>query len=242
MKRELQAVILAAGKSTRMGNGHSKLLHRINEKTIIKSVFESCEIMEISKINVIVGYDSNNIKRELGDNCSYIHQDEQLGTGHALRMFKEANNGYAGDILVLVGDTPFITKEFIKNFIKSFQDKNLDILMATAKFDPFMPPYARIIRDDKNRITKIPEDFECSLEEKTTSELVTSQYCFRYETIKPHIKNLGSKGNKNEYYLNDIISESLKNNTKIDTFEVMNSKVVFGINSIEDIGIAENLN
>jgi bifunctional UDP-N-acetylglucosamine pyrophosphorylase / glucosamine-1-phosphate N-acetyltransferase len=238
----MQAVILAAGQSTRMGNGHSKLLHHVNGKSIVKSVYDACKIPEISRINVVIGHDSKNIQKELGEDCFYINQPQQLGTGHALAQFFEQSDGCTDDLVVLVGDTPFITPDFIRNFILSFKDLNLDIFMASARFKSVSLPYARVIRNEHNKIIKIPEDFECTPSEKTVSELITSQYCFKYETIKPHLNNLSPKGNKNEYYLNDIISESLKNNTKIDTFEVLNSKVVFGINSIEDIEIAETFN
>jgi bifunctional UDP-N-acetylglucosamine pyrophosphorylase/glucosamine-1-phosphate N-acetyltransferase len=237
--RDFQAVVLAAGKSTRMGNGNSKLIYKINGKSIIKYVVEACEIPEISKINVLVGFDSDKIKDELGSNYNYFYQSNQLGTGHAVMKFKEFNRSYQGDLLILVGDTPYINGRIIKEFISYYQEKKVDALFTTAKYDSFIPPFARVIRNGNGEIINILEDFECNTETKIIDEVITSQYCFKSEILFPGLEKIKPKGANGEYCLNDIIKIFLNDGVRISNFNVKNPKLVYGINSIDDLEYSE---
>jgi bifunctional N-acetylglucosamine-1-phosphate-uridyltransferase/glucosamine-1-phosphate-acetyltransferase GlmU-like protein len=233
--RDMQAVILAAGKSSRMNSEKSKLLYDFNGKTIIKRVVESCEVSYISKINLIVGYQSEEIIAELGDTYNYYYQNNQIGTGDALQVFFKNNEDYNGDLLVLVGDTPNLTKEIISNLIENFYNYNLDTLITVAFIENDIPPYSRVIRNAEGKITYILEDFECSNEQKRINEIVTSQYCFKTNYIKPFINQLTPKGQNGNYYLNEIINFQLNENLEIDTYRVQNIKSVYGVNIIDDI-------
>ena len=90
--RELQALILAAGKGTRMKINGSKLLYRFNGETIIKRVVDACKIPKVNKINIVIGYESEKIIKELGDDFTYYYQENISGTGDALKCFFENNN------------------------------------------------------------------------------------------------------------------------------------------------------
>ena len=231
----MQAIILAAGKSSRMNTEKSKLLYNFNGKSIIKNVVESCEISYISKINLIVGHQSEKIIAELGNAYTYYHQEKQIGTGDALRVFFKNNQNYNGDLFVLVGDTPNLTKEIVSNIIQKFYTNNLDTLITVTFIENDIPPYSRIIRDANGKIISILEDFECSDEQKTINEVITSQYCFKAKHIKPFINMLTPKGKNGNYYLNEIINFQINEKLKIDTYEIQNIKSVYGVNTIEDI-------
>jgi bifunctional UDP-N-acetylglucosamine pyrophosphorylase/glucosamine-1-phosphate N-acetyltransferase len=233
--REMQAIILAAGKSSRMNTKKSKLLYNFGGKTIIKRVVESCEVSYISKINLIVGYQSEEIIAELGDSYSYYYQKNQIGTGDALQVFFKSNENYDEDLLVLVGDTPNLDKEFISNLIENFYNRNLDTLITVAFFEKDIPPYSRIIRNDQGKIICILEDFECNNEQQKINEVVTSQYCFKANQVKPFINRLTPKGQNGNYYLNEIINFQINKNLKVDTYKTQNIKSVYGVNIIEDI-------
>ena len=233
--KEMQAIILAAGKSSRMNTTKSKLLYNFDGKTIIKRVVESCEVSYISKINLIVGHQSEEIIAELGDAYSYYYQKNQIGTGNALQVFFKSNENYDGDLLILVGDTPNLNKEFICSLIENFYKHNVDTLITVAFFEKDIPPYSRVIRNAQGKITCILEDFECNSEQQRINEVVTSQYCFKANHIKPFINRLTPKGKSGNYYLNEIINFQINANLKIDTYKIQNIKSVYGVNVVEDI-------
>ena len=234
-KQEMQVIILAAGKSSRMNTEKSKLLYNFNGKTIIKNVAEACDISYISKINLIVGHQSEKIIAELGNTYSYYYQKDQIGTADALQVFFKNNESYNGDLLVLVGDTPNLSKEIIYNLVETFYSNNLDTLITVAFAGNDIPPYSRIIRNEQGKITCILEGFECNDEQKMINEVVTSQYCFKAKHVKPFINKVTPKGQNGNYYLNDIINFQIVENLKIDTYKVKNIKSVYGVNIIDDI-------
>lgn len=236
---DLQALILAAGKGTRMKINGSKLLYRFNGDTIIKRVVNACKIPKVSKINLIVGYESEKIISELGNDFRYYFQENLSGTGEALRCFFE-NNNYEDDLLVLVGDTPLLSKKFILNFTDYYYNNSLTTLLAVTKIENNIPPYARVIRDNNNNIIKILEDFECDFSQKKITEVVTSQYCFNSKYLKPLLNKIKPKGKNNNTYLNDIINEKIKLGEKIDTYFEENYLSLYGVNDKNDLLLLKN--
>lgn len=235
IKREIQAVILAAGKSSRMAINGTKLLLNFEGKTIIHRVVDACKINEISKINVIVGFESDKIIKELGTEVNYIFQNNPIGTGDALKCFFDVNNDYTGDLLVLVADTPLLDKSFISKFIDHYYTTGSSTLLAVGIIENNIPPYARVLRSEYDDRISILEDFECSEKQKAITEVVTSQYCFRAEEIKKIVKSLGKKGENGNDYLNDIINKLIEAGKQIETYCVDDIKSVYGINNLDDL-------
>lgn len=237
--RELQALILAAGKGTRMKINGSKLLYRFNGETIIKRVVDACKIPKVNKINIVIGYESEKIIKELGDDFTYYYQENISGTGDALKCFFE-NNNYEDDLLVLVGDTPLLTKSFMINFTNYFYNNSITTLLAVTRIEKNTPPYARVIRDSNNCIIKILEDFDCDSNQKKISEVVTSQYCFNSKYLKPLLNRIKPRGKNNNTYLNDIINEKIQIGEKIDTFFEENYLSLYGVNDQNDLLLLKN--
>jgi bifunctional UDP-N-acetylglucosamine pyrophosphorylase / glucosamine-1-phosphate N-acetyltransferase len=233
--REIQAVILAAGKSSRMAINGTKLLYNYNGKSIIKRVTEACSIGYISKINLIVGYESEKIINELGSDFSYYFQEDQIGTGDALKKFFNSNSDYNGDLFVSVADTPLIDKAFVNNFINYYNDYKPDTLMTVGVIENNIPPYARVIRSENKDLLSVLEDFECSEEQKKINEVITSQYCFKAEQIRPLLSSLEKKGADGNYYLNDLINMQIISGKRIQSFTVDDIRTVYGINDLNDL-------
>ncbi len=234
------AVILAAGKGTRMKSNINKLLHEISGKPLVKYIADTAVEAGIEKNILVVGKNKNEIKRELGDNFEYAVQNEPLGTGHAFGSAKSFLKGFTGDVCVLSGDAPFLTAKIIRNLIQKHRKTKSDATIITTIF-PETPPYGRIIRDSTGKIIRIVEAKDATLNELKIREVNTSHYCFKADVVLPLLSEIKSKNVQKEYYLTDIIEILAIRKYKIENLQVDDYHVVIGINNREDLSFALKL-
>jgi len=233
-RRKVRAVVLAAGKGTRMKAGKPKLLIQIKGKPIIARVVEACDVSEIERIYVVVGQRAETIKKAIGSKCEFVVQGKQLGTGHALMQVRRPLRNYRGDLVVLVGDSPFLTRGLIRRLISVHRSSRAAATFLTTRY-AHPPPYARIIRDGAGGIADIREENQCTPDQKRIKEVVTSHYCFRAEIVLPLLSRIRDDNPKHEYYLTDIIPVLIRHGYEVDTVKVNDPRSVFGINDIRDL-------
>ena len=236
-----RALILAAGKGKRMKSERSKVLHEINGKSIIEYVVEALEVDEIERIGVIVSEQNiEEIKEVLGERVDYVIQKEQLGTGHAVSSSKNWLNGFEGSIVVVVGDAPFLDKKTVSELLAQFRQKKYACVLLSAIYET-PPAYGRIVRDDKGILLKIVEEKDASDEEKNIKEVSTSHYCFDKIKLFSALRIIKNDNAQGEYYLPDVIEIFIKENELVDALPVDNPMITFGINSREDLVLAEKM-
>ena len=166
---QLTALILAAGKGTRMKSDLPKVLHTCCGKPMVSHVIEAARAAGADRVVVIAGYKSEMVHAELGDTVLYAEQTEQLGTGHAV-MCAEGQLGNEGETLILCGDTPLVTAETLKQLSEAHRAAGNGVTVLSAILeDP--KGYGRIIRDAEGAFLKITEDKDCTEEERATKEI-----------------------------------------------------------------------
>lgn len=234
LKRKTRAVILAAGRGTRMKTRTPKLLIEIEGKPIIRRVVEACSFPEIEKIYVVVGHEAELIKKAAGGNCTFLVQREQLGTAHALMQTRSVLKNYRGDLVVVVGDSPFLTRQLVRRLISTLQRSGVAAAFLTTTYRQ-PPRYARVVRDKSGRVVNVVEEFRCTPAQKRITEVFTSHYCLRAEIALPFLKQIKSDNPKREYYLTDLIPILIRNGYKVKAVRVRNPLLVFGINDIRDL-------
>ena len=234
VERKTRAVILAAGKGTRMKTRTPKLLIEIEGKPIIRRVVEACSLPEIEKIYVVVGYEAELIKKAAGCNCTFLVQREQLGTAHALMQTRSVLKNYRGDLVVVVGDSPFLTRQLVRRLITTHQRSGAAATFLTTTY-PEPPLYSRVVRHKNGRVINVVEENRCSPEQKKIKEVFTSHYCFRAEIVFPLLPEIRNDNPKREYYLTDIIAILMRHTYKVRALRVKNPLRVFGINDIRDL-------
>ncbi len=232
--RSVAAVILAAGKGTRMKSQLPKVLHPILGKPMISYILQACGTAKVDRTIVVVGYEADLVREQLGPNFEYVKQIQQLGTGHALLMASEALKGYSGDILVLAGDTPFLTGRFLKQLVQRHQQTGAAATLTTAILDP-TPAYGRIIRNKSGRVLRIVEERDATIKERKITEVNTSHYCFQAEKVLPLLAQLDQNNDQGEYYLTDVIQMLTDRNQLVETFTVKDPEILIGINSREEL-------
>ena len=217
------AIILAAGKGTRMKSKLYKVLHPVAGKPMVEHIIERVVETQPTDIVTIVGHGAEMVKEQLGDRSRYALQAEQLGTGHAVMQAAEFLKGKQGTTLVISGDTPLLTTQTLNNLFDYHQGKKASATILTAHAeDP--TGYGRILRDHVGIVEKIVEQKDATPEEARTQEINTGTYCFDNEQLFAALEKIGTNNAQGEYYLTDIV-EILKNDGqtvaayKTDDFE-----------------------
>lgn len=223
------AIILAAGKGTRMKSKKYKVLHEVMGKPMVDHVVTQVEKLSPQKIVTIVGHGADQVKELLGDRTEYVMQEEQLGTGHAVLQADPVLEGQKGVTLVVCGDTPLLTADTLEKLYQTHISKKAKATVLTAKVDnPF--GYGRIIRDNNQNVEKIVEQKDASQEEQKVNEVNTGTYCFDNELLFELLPKVSNDNAQNEYYLPDIIELMQQRSQIIAAYQMENEDESLGVN------------
>lgn len=244
MKEETNhIIILAAGKGTRMGVPHPKVLVEINGKPILKHLLNELNRV-FSDITLVIGHEGQKVIDTLGNKYRYVWQKEQLGTGHAVLSAKKfLKNKEFENIIVIPGDHPLITAATLKRLLDEHSRENAILSLAIVN----VPDYSgdnesfwncgRIIRNGDNKIDAIVELKDADEEQKNIKEVNVSYYCFKTKWLWENIEKLGNKNNAQEYYLTDLIKMAKRQKEKIHTVIIENANEGLGINNEQQLRI-----
>ncbi len=244
MDKEIKAIILGAGKGTRMKSSRPKVLHEIFGKSLIGWVIDAISALPYdTECTAIIGYKAEVVAQYLNDNYKYVNttvQKEQLGTGHAAAQNLPLLNNYRGIMLILCGDTPLITTKTLDNLIKYHEDNNSDLTVMTAVFeDP--KGYGRIVRNYKQEVIKIIEERDATESIKEIKEINTGIYCLNWSKMRKAFSDLKNNNAQGEYYLTDIVTWARENSFKTLGYKISDNNEMFGINSRKQLAIASRI-
>lgn len=238
----IKAVILAAGKGTRMKSELPKVLHEVLGKPMVEYSIEAAKEAgaEASDICLVVGHKAEMVKETVKDAVNYVLQEEQLGTGHAVKCAAEFI-GNEGLTMVLCGDTPLVTGKTLKKLVKvHMTEKNAVTVLTAVLDDP--TGYGRIIKDNWGKFVKIVEQKDASLEEQRVDEINSGMYVFDSAVLSRVLSKLNNDNAQGEYYLTDTI-EIIKSERlgEVATVIVEDADEIKGVNSVEQLMEAEQI-
>ena len=233
------ALILAAGQGKRIKSDIPKVLHKVCGKEMVNHVIDNMRKACIQDVNVIVGKGAELVKEGTKSRCvSYSLQEEQLGTGHAVKCAKSFLEGKDGVVAIFAGDAPLTKVETINKLMNEHIDKkNSATLLSAIVEDP--TGYGRIIRDG-DEVIKIVEHKDCSEEELKVNEMNAAMYCFDIQDLLASLDELSNDNNQGEYYLTDVIG-ILKNKGKRVGAVVTDYEDTIGVNSRAQLAEAEEI-
>lgn len=235
----VKAVILAAGKGTRMKSDKPKVLHTVMDKPMVRWAIEAAEAAGAEKVCAIVGYGADEVKAELKDEVEYAMQLEQLGTGHAVMQAKDFI-GQDGDTLILCGDTPLIKGETLKNLIARHNEMgNAVTMLSTILEDP--TGYGRIIRDENGEFVKNVEHKDATEEERASKEVNSGMYLFNSAQLYASLSEITNDNAQGEYYLPDCLSVIRAKGGKVDAVVCEDQTEIMGVNSPDQLAEAEEI-
>ncbi len=231
-------IILAAGKGTRMKSDLPKVLHPVCGRPMIHFPIQVAEDAGASEIIAVIGHGAESVKEELSDKkVSFVTQKEQLGTGHAVMVCKDAVSDKTLPIVILCGDVPLLKKSTLEGFVQSHMTENNSVTVLTAEMeDP--SGYGRIIKDG-DEILKIVEEKDASAEEKQTREINSGIYCVDGDFLFEALDRVGNRNAQGEYYLTDIIKIGREMGKRVGWATINDNLEIMGVNSRKELAIAE---
>jgi bifunctional UDP-N-acetylglucosamine pyrophosphorylase/glucosamine-1-phosphate N-acetyltransferase len=236
------AVIMAAGKSTRMKSRTPKVLHRIAGRPVIDYIldaaFAGCGIRQAI---VIVGHEAESVQDYLSgrwnDAVAFARQEPQRGTGHAVMQTEPLLKDYSGDVLTMAGDTPLVTAEMLRKLVEHHQGTNAAATVLTAVVEePDM--YGRVVRREDGSVAYIVEAKDANEAERAVKEINTSIYCFRAAPLFRALREIRPENAQGEYYLTDVIALLARNGEKVEAVVSPDPAVVMGVNTRSELAEA----
>ena len=226
---ETIAIMLAAGKGTRMKSNKSKLVHKIYGKELVKRAVETTKKAGIDDVIAVVGYLKEQVQDVLGDSVKYAVQEEMKGTGHAVMQAAKYLEGKKGKVLVLNGDVPILRPETIEKLLnKSIENKECATLLSAKYENP--TGYGRIVRDEGGNVKGIVEEKDATEEEKQIQEINAGIYCFDIEELLVALKELTPNNAQGEYYLTDVIKIMNDKGLRTGAITVKDNTEILGVN------------
>ncbi len=243
---QIAAVVLAAGKGTRMKSSTPKVLHHLLGKPMLGHVIDLLNEAGVSSAVVVVGHGAEDVSGYLATidekiDIRTVLQEEQLGTGHAVDCCRKFFEEWQGHILIICGDTPLFRADTIKKFMASHaRASNSVSVLSCILNDP--EGYGRIIRDEsEGRFTGIVEEKDATAQQKTIREVNSGTYMVSSEFLFSALKNIDNSNAQGEYYLTDIVALAVAMGLQVNAYPFATEEEALGINSRYQLSVAEGV-
>jgi bifunctional UDP-N-acetylglucosamine pyrophosphorylase/glucosamine-1-phosphate N-acetyltransferase len=236
----LSAIILAAGKSTRMKSNRPKPLHEICGKPMLHYIADACFDAGCDRLIIVVGYGKDEVIGSFGgdERIVFVEQTEQLGTGHAAKVCEAELRKHGGDTFILAGDVPLTRGEVLRTLYDTHQQEHAAASMATAVLDD-PTGYGRVIRDKNGDFTDIVEQLDCSPEQAAIREVFPSYYCVKIDELLFALSKLKNDNKKREYYLTDIFGILRRAGRKVVAVQAVSPDDVIAPNTRQQLAEAD---
>ncbi len=235
------AVILAAGKGTRMKSELPKVLCPVVDRPMIHFVLDALEKAGIHRQIVVVGYQADAVRSELegrGGQIEFVEQTEQLGTGHAVQMAREALQTQTGPTIVVAGDSPLIQSTSLSKLLEHFQNTQPALLLGTLKKDD-PTGLGRIVRNDAGEFIGIVEEKDATEEQRAIDEVNMSTYLFKTPELLSALNDLSSDNAQQEYYLTDCATILRGAGRPVEALPVLQPCESLSINNPDELKIVD---
>lgn len=233
----LRAVILAAGKGTRMKSDLPKVVHTIEGKCMVDYAIEAAKGAGAEEICLVLGYKHEVVRESIANkDTAYVLQEEQLGTGHAVKCAKDFLSE-EGQTLILFGDTPLITAETL-NRLKDYHMKNKNAVTVLSAMIEDPTGYGRIIRDADGNFLKSVEHKDANEAELKSHEINSGMYIFETKELKDALDKIQPNNAQGEYYLPDALTIIKEKGLAVDAFALDDPEDITGVNDQEQLASA----
>src|SRR5579863_1534365 len=230
------AVILAAGKSTRMKSALPKVCHEVCGRPMIEYVLEAARVAGATRQIVIVGHEAERVKGALANHhdLEFALQAEQKGTGHAVMMCRDNLAAHDGPVLVLTGDAPLMRPESLKALLDEFHSQNAACVIGTAETAQNQG-LGRIVRDSKGEFLKIVEQNDASPAELAITEINVGCYVFDCRRLFEALDELQPNNQQKEYYLTDCAAIIKAKGLRVVASKKLNIVEALGVNTRSEL-------
>lgn len=234
------AIILAAGKGTRMKSELPKVLVPVCGRPMIRFVINAVRAAGIERMFAVVGYRSDFVRQELAGEpgVEFVEQTEQLGTGHAVMMCREQLASHKGPVLILAGDSPLVQSSSLRALLAEFAAQQPACLIGTAhKANP--TGLGRVVRDSAGRFQAIVEEKDATPEQRAITEINLSTYIFQPAALLSALRQLTANNVQGEYYLTDCPGVLKQAGEKVEALPALQQCETLSINNVDELAAVE---
>lgn len=239
--RESAAVILAAGRGTRMDSDLPKVMHIVAGRRILDWVVDAVEAVGVKRVVLVVGYGQELVRECMADreNVFFAEQAEQLGTGHAT-LCAESAVGAADDVLVLAGDGPLVRTSVLVRLLAAHREASAVASLATSRIDD-PTGYGRIVRDSNGHFSAIVEQKNATNEQLRIPEINPSYYCFDRQSLFAALHALRPDDTGGEYYLTDVPGILRSQGHHVALMDEVPQEDVLSINTLQQLARVDKI-
>jgi bifunctional UDP-N-acetylglucosamine pyrophosphorylase/glucosamine-1-phosphate N-acetyltransferase len=226
-ERNIAVMILAAGKGTRMKSRLAKVLHPIAGRPMLDYALSTAEALEPERIVTVVGRDADQVRERFDGRATFVLQEPQRGTGHAVLTARDALADFRGDVLILYGDTPLLRPETLRAMAALRAETDADLVILTAAVD--VPGI--VVRDAAGRVARIVEAPDATPDELSVAERNTGVYLLDSEWLWKTLSQVGDDNEQGEIYLTAIVELSVSEGRRVEALRLGAAEEALGINT-----------
>lgn len=232
--RPLCAIVLAAGKGTRMKSARAKVLHEIAGRPMLGHVLDAAEQIGADRLMVVVGRDADEVERQFAGRAEFVLQAEQNGTGHAVMQALPKLEGFDGDVLVLYADTPLLRAESLASMQRVREDTGADLVMLTSP----EPLPGVVVRGADGRVERIVELVDATPEEATIREGNTGVYLLDAALLRDGLASLDTNNTQGELYLTGVVPFTVARGGRVEAIRLESADECLGVNTRAELAAA----
>jgi len=241
-EQQLAAIILAAGKSTRMKSDVPKVLHEVCGRPMLGYVVSTARLAGADRLVVVVGHGRERVKQafEPERDITWVTQSQQRGTGHAVQCCRDVLSGFEGSVIVIAGDMPLVRRQVMIELTDIREETGDAATIATTVLDD-PTGYGRIVRDHNGELFAIVEDRDCNEQQRAITEVNPSYYCFDAKKLFDVLAKIEPANTRGEYYLTDAIGLLRENGERVSAKLKISPDDALGVNSRIDLATVNRL-
>ena len=235
-----KAIVLAAGKGTRMKSELPKVLFPVCGKPMIDYVLDAMNDAKVDEILTVVGYKQELVRAEIESrpNVKFAEQKELLGTGHAVMSCREYLEGFDGPVFIVAGDNPMLQSSSVERLFEEYEKSGASCVIGTVlKDDPF--GMGRILRDENGNFVGIVEEKDATDEQRKIKEINISYYVFNVPDLLASLDAIRNDNAQREYYITDVPKILLDSGKTILALPVLKEVECLGVNTQDDLARVE---
>ena len=237
--RDLGVIILAAGLGKRMKSSLPKVLHPLGGKPLLSYPLKTTRSLKPKRIAIVVGHAAEAVQQSFADSgVAWVLQESQLGTGHAVGCTRKIFEDFSGDLLILSGDVPLVSRNSLLGLLGHHHEQNAALTFLTASLDE-PTGYGRVLRDDRGGLLGIVEERDASEQERKIREVNAGIYVASPRLLFAALEGLSNRNQQGEYYLPDVVRMALKNGQRIGTVHAEDPWEILGVNTREELAMME---
>jgi bifunctional UDP-N-acetylglucosamine pyrophosphorylase/glucosamine-1-phosphate N-acetyltransferase/UDP-N-acetylglucosamine pyrophosphorylase len=234
------AIVLAAGKGTRMRSELPKVLVPVAGRPMVHYVIDALRAAGVDRMVVVVGYRAELVRDELAgvSGVEFAEQSEQLGTGHAVMMCRPQLAEHRGPVVVVAGDSPMLQSASVATLLAEFDRRQAACLLGTVRRDD-PHGYGRIVRDAAGEFVGVVEEKDATPEQRAIREINVSTYVFDSQELLAALDQLRADNSQREYYITDCPGILLAAGKRVEALPVLQSCEALSINSVDELARVE---